>query len=313
MFLRSHSLCHSRQLLRAPACHQEYIPGSRLPTTLFPKVFCCPSSTIMASLIDKVKTTVAENMGGPAHKVVPKEQQFSVEDVPDLSGKVAVITGGSEGIGYAYTHTLLTHNIKHLFVLSVSKDVVDGAVDAIKEEMGPDAAGKVTWFQCDMADWKRVKETADKIASQTDRIDILINNAARGIVTYQITDYGVDRHMAVNHFGYVILISHLLPILKKTASEGNTVRISNQTSNADEFASKDTKFASLDELNRDLGPNKLYGRAKLTGILYARYLARHLTSAHPGILAKATHPGVVDTKMSYSTSQVCKTTTKGTT
>jgi NAD(P)-dependent dehydrogenase (short-subunit alcohol dehydrogenase family) len=264
----------------------------------------------MASLIDKVKTTVAENMGGPAHKVVPKEQQFSVEDVPDLSGKVAVITGGSEGIGYAYTHTLLTHNIKHLFILSVSKDVVDGAVDAIKEEMGPDAAGKVTWFQCDMADWKRVKETADKIASQTDRIDILINNAARGIVTYQITDYGVDRHMAVNHFGYVILISHLLPILKKTASEGNTVRISNQTSNADEFTSKDTKFASLDELNRDLGPNKLYGRAKLTGI---RYLARHLTSAHPGILAKATHPGVVDTKMSYSTSQVCKTTTKDTT
>jgi hypothetical protein len=51
----------------------------------------------MVSLIDKIKTTAAENMGGPAHKVVPKGQQFSVEEVPDLYGKVAVITATPKG------------------------------------------------------------------------------------------------------------------------------------------------------------------------------------------------------------------------
>ena len=104
--------------------------------------------------------------------------------------------------------------------------------------------------------------------------------------------------MAVNHMAHVILTSHLLPILKKTASNGNTVRISNQASNLHESAPADTKFASLDELNRDLGPNGQYGRAKLANLLYARYLNRHLTSAHPNILVNATHPGIVDTKMS---------------
>jgi len=51
-------------------------------------------------------------------------------------------------------------------------------------------------------------------------------------------------------------------------------------------------------LNRDLGPNGQYGRSKLAGILYAKYLNKHLTSKHPNILANATHPGFVETKQS---------------
>lgn len=147
--------------------------------------------------MDTIKQTVAQNFGGPAHQAVSESQQFALEQVPSLTGKVAVITGGSEGIGYACSHTLLTHDIKKIFILSVSKDVIDGAVDAVKQEMGQEAADKITWLQCDLSDWKAVKATADKIASQTDRIDILINNAARGIMTYQVTDYGVDRHVSI--------------------------------------------------------------------------------------------------------------------
>ena len=246
-----------------------------------------------------ISSTIAENFGGKAHDAASKEHQFSLEQVPDLSGKVAVVTGGSEGVGYGCTHTLLSHNIEKLFILSVSKDVVEGALKSIAEEMGQEAANKVTWLECDLSDWKKVKQVADKIADATpDRIDILINNAARGIMTYQLTDYGVDRHMAVNHMGHTILTSHLLPILKKTASAGNTVRIVNLGSNAHQATPSDTKFESLEELNRDTGPNGQYGRSKLAAILYSRYLAKHLTSTHPNILVNATHPGFVDTKMS---------------
>ncbi|MCJ1484444.1 hypothetical protein MMC06_004615 [Schaereria dolodes] len=248
--------------------------------------------------MDAIKQTIAQNFGSDAsHKLVSEDQQFSLDQIPSLEGKVAVITGGSEGIGYGCSHTFLSNGLKKLFILSVSKDVVDGATASIKKELGAEAAEKVTWLQCDLSDWKAVKETADKIASQTDRIDILVNNAARGIMTYQLTDYGVDRHMALNHMGHTILTSHLLPILKKTASEGSTVRIVNLASNAHQTTPKDTKFESLAELNRDLGPNGQYGRSKLAAILYSRYLARHLLS-HPNILANATHPGFVDTKMS---------------
>ncbi|KAL9608201.1 MAG: hypothetical protein Q9167_006961 [Letrouitia subvulpina] len=248
--------------------------------------------------METIKQAAAQNIGGGSHKLVPETQQFDLEQVPSLSGKVGVITGGSEGIGYGCSHTLLSHGIQKLFILSVSEEVVTGALDAIKNEMGEEAASKVTWLQCDLSNWKKTKETADKIASLTDQIDILINNAARGIMTFQLTEYGVDRHMALNHMGHVILTSHLLPILKKTASEGNTVRIVNLSSNAHQMAPSSTKFESLEELNQDIGPNPQYGRSKLANLLHARYLSRHLTQTHPSILANATHPGFVDTKMS---------------
>lgn len=146
--------------------------------------------------MDTVKQTVAQNLGvSGAHELVSKDQQFALEETPDLSGKVAIVTGGSEGIGYGVTHTLLSHNIAKLFILSVSEEVVNSSLKAIQEEMGESAAKKVTWLQCDLADWKKTKETADIIAKSTDRIDILVNNAARGIMTYQLTEYGVDRHV----------------------------------------------------------------------------------------------------------------------
>ncbi|KAI9844768.1 MAG: hypothetical protein M1837_005301 [Sclerophora amabilis] len=253
--------------------------------------------------METIKQTIAQNLGGTLggdkpHKLVPEDQQFSLEQVPPLDGKVAVVTGGSEGIGYGCTHTLLSHGISKLFILSMSKDVVDGAMSALKQEMGDEVAKKVTWLQCDLANWHNTKDTADKIASGTDRIDILINNAARGIMTYQLTEYGVDRHMALNHMGHVTLAGHLFPILEKTAEKGNIVRIVNLASNAHESTPKDTKFESLEELNQDLGPMAQYGRSKLAAILYARYLNRNVTSKHPNILANASHPGVVDTKMS---------------
>lgn len=113
-------------------------------------------------------------------------------------------------------------------------------------------------------------------------------------MTAQLTDKGVDRHMAINHVAHVILTSHLLPVLKKSAQKG-TVRIGIQASNAHQGAPSDTKFASLEEINKDSGPNGQYGRSKLAGILYARYLARHLSKEHPSIVANATHPGFVST------------------
>ncbi len=158
--------------------------------------------------MEAIKQTVAQNLGvSGAHEIVPKDQQFSLEETPDLSGKVAVVTGGSEGIGYGVTHTLLSHEIAKDFILSVSEEVVNGSLKAIKEEMGEAAANKVTWLQCDLSDWKKTKETADTIAKSTDRLDILVNNAARGIMTYQLTDYGVDRHVEPPSFTSPMTIS----------------------------------------------------------------------------------------------------------
>ncbi|RAL12894.1 retinol dehydrogenase 12 [Aspergillus homomorphus CBS 101889] len=241
-----------------------------------------------------IKNTIAENFGGPAHELA--EHKFELDQVPDLSGKVAVVTGGSEGIGFGCTHTLLSKNISKLFVTSLRKEVADDALAAIEEEFGPEKRKRFIWIQCDLSDWEQTAKVAAEIASQTDRIDILINNAGRGIMSRQLAPTnGIDQHMATNHMGHVVLTSHLLPTLKKTADAGNTVRIVNLSSNVHSSAPSDTEFASIEELNKDYGPNALYGRSKLANLLHAKWLNEHLKSTHPNILVNATHPGVVDT------------------
>jgi NAD(P)-dependent dehydrogenase (short-subunit alcohol dehydrogenase family) len=96
----------------------------------------------------------------------------------------------------------------------------------------------------------------------------------------------------------VILVSHLLPTLKKTAEKGNTVRIVALGSNAHQGTPSDCKFASLEELNTDLSANGQYGRSKLAEMLYCKYLTKHLGSKYPKILANSVHPGFVESFMS---------------
>ena len=246
--------------------------------------------------MDTIKTTLAENLGGPAHDLAKGDHAFSLDEIPDLSAKVALVTGGSEGIGFGCTHTLIKHNISKLFIISQREEVIEDAYKEIDSEFGTGASNKIIWLKCDLSDWEQTAETARKILSQADKLDIIINNAARGIMTQQFApSNGIDLHMASNHMGHVVLTSHLLPLLKKTAAAGNTVRIVNLASNAHQNAPKDTAFNSVDELQKDFGPVAQYGRTKLATLLYSKYLARHLTASHPKILANATHPGVVDT------------------
>ena len=104
--------------------------------------------------------------------------------------------------------------------------------------------------------------------------------------------------------GHVILTSHLLPLIKETASKGNTVRIVNQASNAHQGAPSDVKFASLDELNQDLGPNGQYGRSKLAGILYAKYINKVGRACQPqcGTRTDCTHTLHSTSRLSSQTS-----------
>lgn len=112
---------------------------------------------------------------------------------------MAVVTGGSEGIGFAAVQVMLSKGLSKVYILSINKEHIDNATSYIAEELGQDKADRIKWIPCDVSDWVRVAAAAKEISDSTDRVDIMINNAARGIMTFQLTDYGVDRHMAVNH------------------------------------------------------------------------------------------------------------------
>lgn len=139
-----------------------------------------------------VKNTISENIGGVGHKLASGQNAFNLDtDTPSLEGRVAVITGGSEGIGYGASHTFLKHGLSKLFCLSVNEEHINNAKRLLSDDLGSDVIDKIHWIQCEcvrpvpapchgltgtsLADWKRVADAAEEIKRSTDRLDILFN------------------------------------------------------------------------------------------------------------------------------------------
>lgn len=254
-----------------------------------------------------LKHTIAENLGvaptlsGDPHELVDPQHRFSLEQVGDLSGKVAVVTGGSEGIGFGCTHTLLKANIDKIFLISMSEEIISQAKNAFAhdEELPQDAASRIIWKQCDLTDWKHVQQVAREITSETERLDILIANAAKGIMSYAQDRHGLDSHMSINHLGHVVLIDALLPLLNKTTEQHQTkARVVSLSSNLAAQAPKETTFSTEEDFKSDVGAQGLYNRTKLANLLFSRYLNRKYSQqgGHSNIIFNACHPGVVETR-----------------
>jgi NAD(P)-dependent dehydrogenase (short-subunit alcohol dehydrogenase family) len=245
------------------------------------------------SIITAPLRFVAKNLSVPLLNpkyFLPKEAIFSLDEVPDLSGKVALVTGGAEGIGYACTKVLLENNAEKVFILSKPDDPVEKAIKSFGEQYRK----KVEWIKCDLSKWETdTVKAADKISASTSHLDIVINNAARGIMLPATDSHGIDLHLSSNHIGHVVLMSHLLPLLMKTAEDKTkTVRIVQMASMSHEQAPPETTFDNDDDWQQGIGIHKSYARSKLANILYARWMADRLPK---NVIMNATHPGVVNT------------------
>lgn len=133
----------------------------------------------------------------------------------------------------------------------------------------------------------------------------LVLNAGIGVNKYAETDDGLDSHFQVNMLAQLHLALILLPNLKATAeTTQRPSRIVMMSSEMHRFAPKSTEFASVSEINTDVGGTELYCRSKLAQVLVTRELARRLDagqfgfSQSPGnrlVIANMTHPGGVKT------------------
>ncbi|SPO26008.1 uncharacterized protein UTRI_02282 [Ustilago trichophora] len=143
-----------------------------------------------------------------------------------------------------------------------------------------DAASRIVWKQCDLTDWKHVQQVGREITDETDRLDILIANAAKGIMSFALDRNGIDSHMSINHLGHVVLIDALLPLLDKTTKTFQAkVRVVSLSSNLAAQTPKDVEFSGDADFKTDIGPQSLYARTKLANLLFSRYLNRHYTQA----------------------------------
>ncbi|KAF2395698.1 NAD(P)-binding protein [Trichodelitschia bisporula] len=220
-------------------------------------------------------------------------------DIPDLSGKVYIVTGGTAGIGFGITAHLLQHHPKKIYILSKKEEHAEDAQKELKE-WGD--ISKVEWKKCDFEDLKQVDEVAKELAKNLDQLDALICNAGLGIGPYNESKDGLDTHMQVNHFAHFHLALSLLPILQNTPNS----RLLMQSSELHRpvLASQaKTWFSSVDEINKDVGAASLYNRTKLAVLMFVLTLTRYQAAGELGLdpapdaapYILATHPGAVKT------------------
>jgi len=215
-------------------------------------------------------------------------------DIPDLAGKVYVVTGGSAGIGYGISAHILQHNPAKLYLLGKKEEHLAEAEEGLKKYGD---VSRVELIQCDLEDLHQTDEVASRLAATLDRLDALILNAGLGVGPYAETKDGIDNHMQVNVIAQHHLAMVLLPKLVATPQS----RLCLQSSEVHRMGTSGIEFADLAELNQDIGASKLYARSKLAQVLLCRALHRRKQAGQLGLTPgkapwiNATHPGGVVT------------------
>lgn len=145
-----------------------------------------------------------------------------------LKDKVAIITGGSTGIGYAITEAYLREGAK-VVIASYDKKEIEDAIDTLCEKYDKENIFGVT---CNVKNTSDIKEVVQKTIERYNRIDILINNA--GITnsgpTENVTDEDFENMFEVNTFGVFKFIREVIPYMKKQG-QGSIINTSSMVAN----------------------------------------------------------------------------------
>jgi NAD(P)-dependent dehydrogenase (short-subunit alcohol dehydrogenase family) len=233
------------------------------------------------------------------------------DDEPDLSGKVAVITGGNSGIGKE-TAVRLAMLGARVLIACRNPEKGEAAVRDIVNAVSPSSSTmegasrkksnapppQVESLVMDLSDLKSIDRFATELNKHVDKVDILVNNAGvMAVSNLERTQDGFERQLGVNHLGHFHLTNRLFDLLLKGAATRDGVRIVNVASEAHRFGGLDLQDPNY--LTREYKKWEAYGQSKLANILFTRELHRRLVDKgmEKKVLAVCCHPGVVRTEL----------------
>jgi NAD(P)-dependent dehydrogenase (short-subunit alcohol dehydrogenase family) len=210
---------------------------------------------------------------------------WTAQDIPDLFGLTAVVTGASSGIGEEAALALAAHGA-HV-VLAV-RDEARGDATAARIR-ARHAGAKLEVRLVDMANLASVAAFADRALGDLPKIDILLNNAGLGLQnTRAVTVDGFERQFGTNHLGHFALTGRLMPALLAAPAP----RVVTIASIAHRRGRID--FDDL-QTERPYNGRKAYGQSKLANLMFALELDRRARLAGSHLVSVAAHPGVSST------------------
>jgi NAD(P)-dependent dehydrogenase (short-subunit alcohol dehydrogenase family) len=215
-------------------------------------------------------------------------QKWTSADVPDQSGRIAVVTGANSGLGFD-TAAVLADKGAHVVLAVRNLDKGREAVEKIKAA-SPNAV--VALQELDLSSLASVRTAAEELRAAHPRIDLLINNAGVMYVpTRETTKDGFEMQFGTNHLGHFALTGLLLDHL--TSVDGS--RIVTVSSVGHRLMAR----IHFDDphLQRKYNRVEAYGQSKLANLLFTYELQRRLKSAGVPTVALAAHPGFSDTEL----------------
>ncbi|MCJ1386678.1 hypothetical protein MMC17_009804 [Xylographa soralifera] len=211
-------------------------------------------------------------------------------DIPNLSGKVILVTGGNTGLGKETVLELAKHNPSVIYLTARTSSKGEAAISDIVSAV-PKA--NISLLSLDLSSFESIKNAVSNFKTKSQRLDILFNNAGIMACPMAETAEGYEIQFGTNHLGHALLTKLLLPTMLETAKEpGADVRTITLSSYGHTMAPPSGIIFDKATLAQQT-PWTRYGQSKLANLLYAQQLAKH----YPSITSVAVHPGSIQTDL----------------
>lgn len=213
---------------------------------------------------------------------------WTPDEIPDQSGRVAIVTGANSGIGLS-TARILAERGAHVILACRSEEKARAALSNIRERVA-DAA--IEFRHLDLSNLASVESFAESILASEPRLDLLINNAGVMMPPKRSeTADGFELQMGVNHLGHQSLTAQLIALLNKTPGS-RVVSVASQ-------AHRNGRINFDDMQWEERGYRKFasYGQSKLANLLFSFELDRRLKASKQSTMAVAAHPGWTATEL----------------
>lgn len=213
---------------------------------------------------------------------------WTAEDIPDLTGKVIIVTGANSGIGYEAAKEFARKGARTILACR-SMDKAQAALAQIQTEI---SGAPVEFMPLDLSSLQSVREFAALFKEKYDRLDVLLNNAGIMMVPYGVTPDGFERQFGTNHLGHFALTGLLLDLIKVTPG-ARVVNVSSLAHRGDKMDFNNLMFEDGQGYERQAA----YGRSKLANLLFTYELERKFEKHGVEAIAVAAHPGVSNTNL----------------
>lgn len=212
--------------------------------------------------------------------------KWTAADIPDLKGKIALVTGANSGLGY-YTCLELARKGAHVVMAARNREKGFAAMDRIIAEV-PKA--DLQFMKLDLSNLELIKHFEDAFTEEYEKLDILINNAGVMAIPLRRTVQGFEMQFGTNHLGHFALTGRMINFIEKTPG----ARIVNVSSLMHKFGK-----INFDDLNWEKSYSKwaAYSQSKLANLLFTLELDRRLRKSGMQTQVMASHPGYAATNL----------------